>query len=227
MRTSGLNSLAPGSSNGVQFRDFGLSSARRWMYDGDRSLLESSSDFETLQRRLAEMEQRLRDANEEIDRAREDAKAAAKMRRKLDEARTEASEANAREAAAVADRDAVWKALRGQLADAAKARAAIETESLAIATDLEQAKTALDAALTSQSSCGGAVDEDLRAALDDAEANKRTLQEKVDNLSNTVDRLNRQLSELSASKSAELDAAEERDRLREETRRVTETLASK
>ena len=227
MRTSGLNSLAPGSSNGVQFRDFGLSSARRWMYDGDRSLLESSSDFETLQRRLAEMEQRLRDANEEIDRAREDAKAAAKMRRKLDEARTEASEANAREAAAVADRDAVWKALRGQLADAAKARAAIETESLAIATDLEQAKIALDAALTSQSSCGGAVDEDLRAALDDAEANKRTLQEKVDNLSNTVDCLNRQLSELSASKSAELDAAEERDRLREETRRVTETLASK
>lgn len=53
------------------------------------------------------------DVNEEIDCVREDVKVVVKMRCKLDEARIEASEVNAREVAAVVDCDVVWKVFCG------------------------------------------------------------------------------------------------------------------
>ena len=128
------NSLAPGptSSLSSRLRDVNFFNSRGRSlnsYEGpnwramERAEATAAANVAPLQQRLAEMEEELRQANDELERAREEVDNAAKTRRKLAQAQTEASEASAREAAAVADRDAVWKALRGQLSDAAKARA--------------------------------------------------------------------------------------------------------
>ena len=165
------NSLAPGptSSLSSRLRDVNFFNSRGRSlnsYEGpnwramERAEATAAANVAPLQQRLAEMEEELRQANDELERAREEVDNAAKTRRKLAQAQTEASEASAREAAAVADRDAVWKALRGQLSDAAKARATIETESLSVAADLEQAKTALDEALKSKPTCDSSVGDD-------------------------------------------------------------------
>ncbi|OUS41816.1 hypothetical protein BE221DRAFT_2178 [Ostreococcus tauri] len=214
--------LGSGRNGGVRARELALESDRdRYGEYGERlRAMEATAkaNVAVMRDRLGELEEELRRANEELEQARAEAKSSKKTRKRLMEAQAEASEASAREAATKADRDAVWKALRGQLEEAAKARAEMETEAMAVTAELEQAKAALERMTT----CGDgilnkdAIDE-LRASLAAAENVKTSLEE-------SVEHLRRQLNETSTSKSI---AEEQREALREEAQRIKNTLAAK
>ena len=127
------------------------------------------------------MQQRVADVEEELRRARDD------VERARAEARVEINYASAREAAAVADRDAVWKALRTQLAEAAQARAAIETELAKTVAELVDAKAALERAETTTTMATAPEIAALRRDLELADRKKVELQRRVDELSNVVE----------------------------------------